>query len=99
MEIALNGRPVRGFHQPEGLVEVEVCSLSGMLPGRDCPHRVTELFLDGTDPAETCSMHQVIALDRSTGLRAVAGTPPDRIVERVYTVWPPELQAWAREGP
>jgi 1A family penicillin-binding protein len=97
MEIALKGRPVHLFQRPEGLVEVEVCSLSGLLPGRDCPHRVTELFLDGTEPAETCSMHQVIALDRSTGLRAAAGTPPDRIVERVYTAWPPELQEWARE--
>jgi hypothetical protein len=76
---------------------VEVCSLSGLLPGQDCPHRVTELFLKGTEPTSTCSMHQSIALDRSTGLRAAAGTPPARIVKRVYTVWPPELQEWAWE--
>jgi hypothetical protein len=79
------------------LVEAEVCALSGLLPGRDCPHRVTELFVEGTEPAETCTMHQCIALDRTTGLRATDATPPDRIVERVYAVLPPDAQEWARE--
>jgi 1A family penicillin-binding protein len=97
MEVALRGRPAPEFQRPEGLVEVEVCALSGLLPGRDCPHRVTELFLEGTEPSETCSLHQRIALDRATGLRATGDTPPDRIVEQVYMVLPPEGREWARE--
>ena len=97
MEAALKGRPVREFERPDGLVEVEVCALSGLLPEPDCPHRVTELFLTGTEPAETCAMHQRIAVDRATGLRATADTPPDRIVERVYTILPPEAQEWGRQ--
>jgi len=76
---------------------VEVCALSGLLPDRDCPHRVKELFLAGTEPTETCTMHQRVALDRATGLRATEETPPERIVEKVYTVLPPEAQEWARE--
>jgi membrane peptidoglycan carboxypeptidase len=96
-EAALRGRPVREFERPAGLVEVEVCALSGLLPGPDCPHRVTELFLEGTQPTETCTLHRRIAVDRATGLRATADTPPERIVERVVTVLPPEAQAWARE--
>ena len=97
MEAALNGQPVAQFERPEGLVEVEVCALSGLLPGPACPHRVTELFLEGTEPVETCTLHQRVAIDRATGLRATAGTPPDRVVERLYTVLPPEAQEWARE--
>lgn len=97
MEAALKGRPVREFQRPKGLVEVEVCALSGLLPGPDCPHRATELFLPGTEPTQTCTLHQRIALDSSTGLRATADTPPERVVQRVYTVLPPEAQAWARE--
>jgi penicillin-binding protein 1C len=42
-------------------------------------------------------MHQRVAIDRATGLRATAETPAERIVERVYTVLPPEAQDWARE--
>ena len=48
METAHRGLPVRDFVRPDGLVEVEVCALSGELPNPDCPHRVTELFLEGT---------------------------------------------------
>jgi len=60
METALKGRPVRDFVRPEGLVDVEVCALSGQLPGPDCPHRITETFIAGTEPTETCTMHQRI---------------------------------------
>ncbi|MBN1139039.1 MAG: PBP1A family penicillin-binding protein, partial [Anaerolineae bacterium] len=97
MEAALKGRPVREFERPDGLVEVEVCALSGLLPAPDCPHRVTELFLAGAEPTESCTMHQRIAVDHATGLRATAATPPDQIVERVYTILPPEAQEWGRE--
>jgi 1A family penicillin-binding protein len=97
MEAAVKGTPVRRFERPERLVEVEVCALSGHLPGRDCPHRVTELFIEGSEPTETCGMHQRVAIDRATGLQATAGTPADRIVHKVYTILPPEAQEWARE--
>jgi 1A family penicillin-binding protein len=97
MEMALKGQPVQQFQRPAGLVEVEVCALSGLLPGPDCPHRVKELFVEGTEPTEVCTMHQRVAIDRATGLRATAETPRERIVERVYTILPPEAQDWARE--
>jgi 1A family penicillin-binding protein len=97
MEAALKGTPVHDFQRPAGLVEVEVCALSGQLPGPDCPHRVKELFLAGTEPTQVCTMHQRIAIDRATGLRATADTPPDRIVYKVYTILPPEAQEWGRE--
>jgi len=61
MEAALKGTPVHEFQRPDGLVEVEVCALSGQLPGPDCPHRVTELFLEGTQPTETCTLHPPVS--------------------------------------
>lgn len=78
MEAALKGHPVRDFSRPDGLVDVEVCALSGNLPGPDCPHRVVETFIAGTEPTQTCAMHR-------------------RIDGIVYTILPPEAQAWARE--
>ncbi|MBN1873346.1 MAG: PBP1A family penicillin-binding protein [Anaerolineae bacterium] len=50
MEAALKGTPVEPFSRPEGLIEVEVCASSGLLPGPDCQHTVTELFIAGTEP-------------------------------------------------
>ncbi len=60
MEAAHKGLPVHAFVRPDGLVAVEVCALSGELPNPDCPHTVTELFLEGTEPTTTCEMHQRI---------------------------------------
>ena len=60
MEAALKGQPVHAFTRPDGLVDVEVCALSGDLPGPDCPHRVVETFVAGTEPATVCAMHQRI---------------------------------------
>jgi 1A family penicillin-binding protein len=97
MEAALRGRPEQSFERPDGLVEAEVCSLSGLRAGPDCPHRVTELFLEGTVPAEACTMHRRARLDRATGLPATRDTPADRIVERVLTLLPAEAQAWGEE--
>jgi len=78
MEAALKGQPVQTFTRPDGLVDVEVCALSGELPGPDCPHRIIETFIAETEPDTVCQMHQ-------------------RIDGVVYTVLPPEAQAWARE--
>jgi membrane carboxypeptidase/penicillin-binding protein len=57
MEAAHKGLPVRGFARPDGLVEAEVCTFSGRLPGPDCPHRMTEMFVAGTEPTTACGMH------------------------------------------
>jgi membrane carboxypeptidase/penicillin-binding protein len=97
MQAALRGRPVQEFRRPAGLVEAQVCSLSGMLAGPDCPHRVTELFLEGTEPTATCTMHRRVRLDRATGLPATTRTPPERIVQQVVTVLPSEAWDWAQE--
>ncbi len=78
MEAALKGQPGHNFERPAGLVDVEVCALSGELPEPDCPHRIVETFIAGTEPDAVCTMHQ-------------------RIDGIVYTILPPEAQAWARE--
>lgn len=97
MEVALKGKPPQPFARPDGLVEAEVCALSGMRPTDACAHRVTELFLPGTEPQQPCDMHVRVAVDRATGRPATPDTPPERVVETVYTLFPPEASEWARE--
>lgn len=98
METLLRDRPPAVFPRPEGLVEMEVCADSGLLPGEHCPRRRTELFIAGTEPQETCSLHQLVRLDVRSGQLADETTPPEQVVERVYFVLPAELQDWAREA-
>jgi len=96
MHTALKGWPVRQFLQPEGLVKVEICALSGQRAGPHCPHRREELFIAGTEPGEECGWHRPFHIDIATGLLASPGTPLNQVVERVYTVLPPELAEWGR---
>lgn len=42
-----------GIAPPDGVVRVDVCSPSGLLPGSDCPAVVSEWFVAGTEPQAT----------------------------------------------
>jgi 1A family penicillin-binding protein len=97
MSLSLRGRPALGFQRPDGLVDVEVCALSGLLPTDHCPHRITETFLAGTEPTQSCDLHQAVEIDARTGLRATTDTPLEHLVTRVFTVWPAEAHEWALE--
>jgi hypothetical protein len=97
METALLGRPERPFSRPQGLVQAEVCALSGLLPTKHCPHRSIEWFIEGTVPTKADDWYQLFQVDSATGLLATESTPPERLVEEVYLVLPPEAERWARE--
>ncbi|MDR1373906.1 MAG: PBP1A family penicillin-binding protein [Treponema sp.] len=57
------GLPRRDFVRPStGIVDVTVCSKSGMLPTAACPGTVTLSFLAGTAPTEVCNLHGEQAL-------------------------------------
>ena len=58
MIAAMEGRVAQPLVVKSGLVEAEVCALSGALPSADCPHRRRELFSSDREPHERCSMHE-----------------------------------------
>nr|MBC7244824.1 penicillin-binding protein 1C [Chloroflexota bacterium] len=97
MEEALKGKPVREFVRPSGMIQVEICADSGMLPNPYCPHRRFEWFIAGREPRELCSMHQLIKLDRRTNEPATADTPPEYVSETVGIFLPAEAAEWAHE--
>ncbi len=98
MEYALRDEEVQPFVRPDGLVERQVCALSGKLPTEHCPV-VTELFIPGTEPTETCDIHQVFRVNRETGRLCTVFTPPELCEERVYEVYPPEAADWLASLP
>jgi membrane carboxypeptidase/penicillin-binding protein PbpC len=93
MEYALADEEIVPFARPEGLVERSVCAVSGELPTEHCP-TVTELFIPGTEPTETCDVHQVFQVNRETGRLCTVFTPPELCEEQVYEVYPPEVMGW-----
>ncbi|MFB0545387.1 MAG: penicillin-binding protein, partial [Anaerolineae bacterium] len=97
MEEVLKARPAQEFVEPPGLVRVEVCSASGLLPNPHCPNRRVELFIKSTEPQIACAMHRALRIDTTTGLLATENCPPERVVERVYTILPAEALEWGRK--
>jgi hypothetical protein len=79
-------------------VEKQICAVTGMLPNEHCP-LVNEIFIPGTEPTETCTLHQAFMVDRDTGKLCTVFTPPELCEERVFEVYPPEAADWLASLP
>jgi len=58
MEELESKKSVADFSRPPGIVEREICALSGKRPNRFCHDRMRELFIEGNEPQELCDFHQ-----------------------------------------
>jgi len=96
MLAAMRGRTPGPLLAHTGLNNVEVCELSGERAGSSCPHRRSEWFSPGTEPSASCSMHEVVAIDPQTSLRA--GPACRDRVERVFERYPHEYENFARQA-
>ncbi len=94
----LKNSPVHGFERPDGLIDLDVCATSGLLPTPYCPFTRREVFIAGSEPTQPDTLYRPFEIDVATGQPATPDTPRDRIATRVYLVLPAEAQEWAREN-
>jgi hypothetical protein len=99
MRTVLRDQPELSFERPDGLVEVEICTLSGLLPSPDCPYTRREWFIEGTQPTEVDTLYQRVVIDTATGFPADETTPAERRESHLYLDLPAQAQQWAqRQG-
>ena len=96
MRALLAGKPDEPFVRPDGMKQVEVCDLSGLLPTPACPYTRMEWFINGTEPTQTDTYYQQIWIDALTNSLATDLTPPDRRKSIIALNLPVEAQPWAR---
>lgn len=72
------------------LKPVDVCAVTGELPGRHCPRTKTSWFIPGVSPIRVCTVHRAVLVDRVTGLRACRPIP-GRTQTEVFEFWPSDL--------
>ena len=96
MRAVLNDVPETAFTQPAGLVQVEVCALSGLLPTGACPYRKMEWFIEGTAPEQVDTFYKEVQTDQRTGLLADANTPQQYLYSQLLLHVPPQAYSWAR---
>jgi membrane peptidoglycan carboxypeptidase len=95
MQYVLRDLPVESWSAPQGIVSLDVCDPSGLLPTSACPNVVSEVFMTGNEPTQADTLYQSFQVNRETGYLATVFTPPELIEARVYMVVPPEARDWA----
>lgn len=82
---------------PEGISQVEVCSVSGGLPTPFCRHTVKTWFIPGKSPIKTCQIHRQVFVDTRTGVLACNQTGK-YVRAEVHEYWPSDLLKLFREA-
>jgi membrane carboxypeptidase/penicillin-binding protein len=95
MQYASRDIPADGWVAPQGVATMTVCDPSGLLPTKECPSLVTEVFLNGSEPVQADDMFREFAINRETGLLATVFTPPELIDKRIYMIVPDTAREWA----
>jgi hypothetical protein len=98
MRGVLSEKPEKNFTIPEGMTELEICALSGLLPTEHCQNRRREWFIPGTEPVIEDAFHKTVEIDLRTGVLADETTPLDWLETWIVLDLPPEAHPWARRN-
>jgi membrane peptidoglycan carboxypeptidase len=98
MQTASQNKPADGWSAPLGVSTITVCDPSGLLPTRECPNLVSEVFLNGSEPTQADNLYREFAINRETGLLATIFTPPELIDNKIFLVYPDEAREWAQSA-
>ena len=74
------------------LRQVDLCAVSGMIAGPNCPQTIKGWFIPGKSPIAACDVHRKVWVDNASGLRLSA--EPDDIASaraEVCEFWPSDL--------
>lgn len=97
-QYAVRDLPSESWTAPAGIVTMDVCDRSGLLPTASCPNVVSEVFITGNEPTHADALYQTFQINRETGYLATVFTSPELVEERVYMVVPPEARTWAESA-
>ncbi len=96
MRQSLTGLSALDWTEPNGVSTLEVCDPSGMLPTTNCPSRVKEVFLQGSEPTTTDDLYRPVQINRETGNIATVFTPAGLVEDSVFLSIPENARDWAR---
>lgn len=73
------------------ILKVEVCAVSGQIPGPFCRNKVKSWFIPGKSPIKTCDIHRSIMIDSKTGSRVCPSLDLKDSRMEVFEFWPSDL--------
>jgi membrane peptidoglycan carboxypeptidase len=94
---------VREFPRPDGIVELQVDAMSGLLPGRLTRSTVTEVFATSNQPQQEDSIHERLQIEEESGKIWQEGCGDIRESDNAaggiflnLVGWEREFQTWER---
>jgi 1A family penicillin-binding protein len=93
---ALGGRAPVEFPRPEGILEIEVCPISGHRRTDLCPPGRVELFVAERQPEDECPVHRRVRICTVSGQLAGDYCPAEAVTEKVFEDYGPEWEEWSR---
>ena len=99
---ALEGAPVIAFKPPQGVQQVEVCALSGMLPTQECRENTLpihgirqEWFVPGINlPTKPDDWHQRVDVCKLNGKRSTPLVPENARDSLIFVTLPEAARVW-----
>jgi len=79
-----------GEKRTEKIKQIDVCAVSGLLPGKYCKKAIPTWFIPGKSPINVCNIHREVLINAETGLRS-CGFETNKIRTEVYEFWPTDL--------
>lgn len=76
---------------------VEVCAVSGQIPGPHCRKREETWFIPGKSPIKTCDIHRGVYVNTKTGRRACRYDAKRTRLE-IFEFWPSDILKVFRAG-
>ncbi len=105
INVFLEGKSDEPFERPDGIKEADICNLSGQKPNQWCyvPGEEEskfcdigqEIFVEGTEPTETCNFHKKLDLCKVDGkLASDACREADEVEEKIFIDYQAALSEW-----
>jgi len=91
----LQNRPEEEFARPADMLQLNVCTYSGLLPGALCDQTHLEWFIPGTQPTRVDTTYRQVWIDSASGRLVDAATPSERRQAVIVLDLPPSAQRWA----
>lgn len=76
---------------PEGVRKVDLCAVSGDLPGPWCMQLTQGWFIPGVSPILLCHLHREILVDCTSGKRVVRDDGRPGLRREIHEFWPPDM--------
>ena len=91
--------PDRASEPPAGVRQVDLCSISGDLPGPWCKQSAPGWFIPGVSPINLCQLHRNILVDGITGKRVARDDGRTGLLREIHEFWPPDqLELFRKAG-